>query len=51
MNLENFKELKVEEQMKIDGGIFGVDDALVVTVFLATLAIGADVACNNKNRQ
>lgn len=50
MESKYFDELSNSEQMEIDGGIFGVDDVAVATIFLAGAAIGAAIGCNRKNR-
>lgn len=46
-----FVELNNDEMLDIDGGIFGVDDAALFTVFLGAMAIGAAVGANRKNRK
>lgn len=48
--MENFNSLSENELFEVDGGVFGVDDAAVVTAFLTAMAIGAAVGANRKNR-
>lgn len=50
MKMENFNSLSENELFEVDGGVFGVDDAAVVTAFLTAMAIGAAVGANRKNR-
>lgn len=49
--MEKFNMLSENELLDIDGGLFGVDDAAVASVFLAAMAIGAAVGVNRKNRK
>ena len=47
-----FEEISDEDELlNVDGGVFGVDDAALVTAFLAAMAIGAAVGANRKNRK
>ena len=48
--MEKFTSLSENELLDVDGGVFGVDDAALVTAFLAAMAIGAAVGANRKNR-
>ena len=50
IEMEKFTSLSENELLDVDGGVFGVDDAALVTAFLAAMAIGAAVGANRKNR-
>ena len=49
--MEKFNMLSENELLDIDGGVCGIDDGLLLTAFLAAMAIGASVGANSKNRK
>lgn len=46
--MEKFNMLSENELLDIDGGVCGIDDGLLLTAFLAAMAIGASVGANRK---
>ena len=49
--MDNFKRLSMQELYDVEGGIFGVDDAIFWTFVAAAFAGGIATGVSRKNRK
>ena len=51
LKMDNFKRLSMQELYDVEGGIFGVDDAIFWTLVAAGFAGGIATGVSRKNRK